>query len=102
MRADWQRCFGANNSSPKPLATRPPPDVKLAGEPAGRAAAWSFGRYPVDIDTRPLRLVFTCGFPMAAVTTWPARMPTAGPDLAAIILGLGITGLFVGTSVGRW
>jgi len=65
-------------------------------------AVWTFGRYPVDVYTRPLRLLLTYLFPMAAVTTWPARTLIDGLDPARTALGLGITVVFVCAAVAVW
>jgi ABC-2 type transport system permease protein len=58
-------------------------------------AAWELGRYPVDIYGRWLRRLLTFAFPVAAITTWPARTLTQGPDpstlLAAVLLGTAFT-----------
>ncbi|MFD7160686.1 ABC transporter permease [Kribbella sp. NPDC059898] len=59
------------------------------------AAAWETGRYPVDIYGRWLRRLLTFGFPVAALTTWPALALTRGPDpgvlITAVLLGAGFT-----------
>jgi ABC-2 type transport system permease protein len=58
-------------------------------------AAWETGRYPVDIYGRWLQRLLTFAFPVAAITTWPAKALTRGPDLGilavAILLGSGFT-----------
>lgn len=58
-------------------------------------AAWEFGRYPVDIYGRWLKHLLTYAFPVAVITTWPARALTEGPDVSivtAILLTTGFTG----------
>jgi ABC-2 type transport system permease protein len=58
-------------------------------------AAWELGRYPVDIYGRWLQRLLTFAFPVAAITTWPARTLTQGPDpsilVAAVLLGSAFT-----------
>jgi ABC-2 type transport system permease protein len=57
------------------------------------STAWETGRYPVDLYGRWLRRLLTFGFPVAAITTWPAQTLTQGPDpgmlIASVLLGSG-------------
>ncbi|TCC47889.1 hypothetical protein E0H75_24440 [Kribbella capetownensis] len=57
--------------------------------------AWELGRYPVDIYGRWLQRLLTFAFPIAAITTWPAKTLTRGTDpsnlIAAILLGAAFT-----------
>ena len=39
----------------------------------GFKAVWEFGRYPVTVYQRPVRLALTYGIPMALVATFPTR-----------------------------
>ena len=65
-------------------------------------AAWQFGRYPVDIYRRAMRLMLTYIFPMAAVTTWPARALTNGPQLRILFVALGLGILLTTGAIALW
>lgn len=43
------------------------------------ASAWQLARYPVDVFSRPLRLVLTYVFPMALIASVPSSMLLRGP-----------------------
>lgn len=63
-------------------------------------AAWEFGRYPIDIYGRWLRRLLTFGFPVAAITTWPARSLIDGPDLGILLTAVVLaTGFTAGTTI---
>lgn len=66
------------------------------------SAAWEFGRYPVDIYGTWLRRLLTFGFPVAAITTWPAQALTRGPDPAALATALGLAAIFTAAAVILW
>ncbi len=68
-------------------------------------SALDLARYPVDIYSRPLRIVLTYLFPMAVVTTLPTAALLRGPTLtstaASVAAGVGIAALAIGAwSVG--
>ncbi|HVX42562.1 MAG TPA: ABC-2 family transporter protein [Mycobacteriales bacterium] len=66
------------------------------------SAAWEFGRYPVDIYGRSMRLVLTYVFPMAVVTTWPARSLTRGPSLFALLVAPASAAVFTALALLLW
>lgn len=65
-------------------------------------AAWQFGRYPVDIYGRSMRLVLTYVFPIAVVTTWPARALTRGPELRVLLIAPALAIGFTGGALILW
>jgi ABC-2 type transport system permease protein len=52
------------------------------------SAAWEFGRYPIDIYRRWVRQLLTFAFPVAVITTWPARTLVRGPELGILFTGV--------------
>lgn len=66
------------------------------------SAAWEFGRYPVDLYGPWLRRLLTFGFPVAAITTWPAQALTRGPDPVALATALGLAVVFTVGAVFLW
>lgn len=65
-------------------------------------AAWEFGRYPVTIYGTWLGRLLTYGFPVAAITTWPAQALTRGPELDGLIRSAGLALVFTLAAVGLW
>lgn len=65
-------------------------------------AAWETGRYPVDIYGRWLRRLLTFGFPVAALTTWPAQTLTRGPDAGVLVLAVVLGSGFLAGSMFLW
>ncbi|WP_157979557.1 ABC-2 family transporter protein [Kribbella monticola] len=61
-------------------------------------AAWEFGRYPIDIYGRWIRQLLTFAFPVAVITTWPARTLVQGPELGTLLMAVLLaTGFTAGT-----
>jgi ABC-2 type transport system permease protein len=53
-------------------------------------AAWQFGRYPVDIYRRPLRLLLTYAMPVAFIATIPSKALLHKGHLLVIPIALGV------------
>lgn len=59
-------------------------------------SAWQLARYPVDIFSRPLRLVLTYVFPMALIASFPSATLLRGPRwdlLLGCVVGAGCAAL---------
>lgn len=65
-------------------------------------AAWEFGRYPVDLYGPWLGRLLTFGFPVAVITTWPARALTRGPDPTLLLIAGGLAAGFTAAAVLLW
>lgn len=65
-------------------------------------AAWELGRYPVDIYTRWLRRLLTFAFPVAAITTWPAKTLTQGAELRTLATALILGATFTAATTLLW
>ncbi len=51
---------------------------------------WQFGRYPVTIYRQPARFVLSWVFPLAFITTLPARALTQGVSVPVLALSFGL------------
>jgi ABC-2 type transport system permease protein len=65
-------------------------------------AAWEFGRYPIDIYGGWLRRLLTFAFPVAVITTWPARTLIDGPDLGNLAMAVVLTSMFTAGTTLLW
>ncbi|TDU83216.1 ABC-2 type transport system permease protein [Kribbella voronezhensis] len=65
-------------------------------------AAWEFGRYPIDIYGRCIRQLLTFAFPVAVVTTWPARILVHGPDLGTLLMAVLLAAGFTAGTLLLW